>query len=704
MNRLHQNKKESNRHILATPKARSRSRQQHDLEVLNLVLNAAKFPKGCRDFTDALIIMAPDENAGDTWFYAQDYDLVKAISSSRNKEERRRILDRIRQQRRRANDWKDSRDEHGLLNAALFEVERDLEIEHIPAATQETSISKESRDLFRTRLRYRLPILKLIAKISETCTPRTSQKILQQTVNGVVEDFLREQRATRTESQTQRKQSIESQFNRGWAFLGKATNRLEILQKHDIAVEMLARTIPDDLVQILTEVISAKSLSEKILPVIAHVTETPHPTIPPTHEKRVVNLGIGQLRDEFISENFDQPETVGPTKRQIKYLSLYRVSIEGLTRAEASARIQEIKNQGIEPFATAAQMALLAKVRAEDNSFTISQASKRIDELVQVGAFTPSEWLTFSELERFDSRPSRSGQSELRFCCPSCGVDKPRDVQHQSLSLNTTAKLYWCHRCHIAGKLRDTAVGEVIAVGSVVGNKASTPESHHENGSQRVNKWGEWYRKARQIVGSPGARYLSGRGVSIEVANLADVKFGQWWTRNHELNRPEMFPAVVFGLRDGEGKLCAAQARAILSPTKRTGGAKREGIFFATPDVLNRAIIAICEAPVDALVLQTAGIPAIALCGTSWPVWLHEKLSGKEIIIATDADEAGDECARKLSLALADYAERVVRVRPSGAKDFAEIAEKFGIEAVVDQIEVVLSGTNLEHESEFLAA
>src|SRR5690349_6326479 len=60
---------------------RSRTTRQHDLEVFNLLLNAAGYPKGVRDFTDALMICVPENIDEERWFEVSDARLASTITT-----------------------------------------------------------------------------------------------------------------------------------------------------------------------------------------------------------------------------------------------------------------------------------------------------------------------------------------------------------------------------------------------------------------------------------------------------------------------------------------------------------------------------------------------------------------------------------------------------------------------------------------------
>jgi hypothetical protein len=70
--------------------------------------------------------------------------------------------------------------------------------------------------------------------------------------------------------------------------------------------------------------------------------------------------------------------------------------------------------------------------------------------------------------------------------------------------------------------------------------------------------------------------------------------------------------------------------------------------------------------------LRSAGVPAVALVGTSWPAWLRIKAGLRRVALAFDADEAGDRAAEKLDVELRSFGSKVERWRPEGAKDWNE--------------------------------
>lgn len=305
--------------------------------------------------------------------------------------------------------------------------------------------------------------------------------------------------------------------------------------------------------------------------------------------------------------------------------------------------------------------------------------------------------LTLDDLAQFDPRHPQA-TAERDCCCPLCGTAKRVDAAHRSLSYNAQSGLWSCHRCHARGRLRDfwperdpadPKRGRAGANRAAWGMRAVTPPPREiEPLSAWSPRLGPCVRRLE--ADCPGTRYLAGRGIPAPVAAAARVRYapgfgakadGGWRGR----------PAVVFPLRDFSPRpprLVACQGRYIdgkETPRMQTFGSRWAGCFatdgaFGTqspppsPGRENEdALLVVTEAPIDALSLATVGVPAIALCGCEgFPAWLASRLRqrGAPVVIAFDADEAGDAAAVKLTALLAASASRVVRLRPSGEKDW----------------------------------
>ncbi len=309
------------------------------------------------------------------------------------------------------------------------------------------------------------------------------------------------------------------------------------------------------------------------------------------------------------------------------------------------------------------------------------------------------EAVSLSQLEAHDPHPLRQG-SRARYLCPLSAEcrEKPRDNAHRSLSVETTTGVFYCHRCGEKGKLREfweerkdtkpfvkkTHLRPVAALVSRAIVKEIKPEK--KSGLKILRERMAAFAEA--FSGSPAEEYLAGRKISAEAARAAGCGYaGNWehWEKKSEewtlggTDRRAAFPVC-----DGEGKLVAVHTRAIdekhFNSSKITRGNKSLGVFHSSPEAFASPVIAICEGPVDALALQTCGVPAIAMIGTTGPAWLAEKLAGKAVMLATDADKAGDEAAMKLKFALQPRTKNIFRLRPLAAKDWAEELEIAGLE------------------------
>ena len=344
--------------------------------------------------------------------------------------------------------------------------------------------------------------------------------------------------------------------------------------------------------------------------------------------------------------------------------------------------------------------------------------------------------LSLADLNAFDpTAPKREG--ERRFLCPLCGMDKPRNAAHRSFCLNSNNGLYHCKRCNSRGCLKEfwrdklhpsrsqfkekkaqqlrqsfeietmptTPTVESRTVESrtteaPIGEKQTakaTPVS--VSASQEKNEAGaaEWQalwesREACQV----GARhhaaldYLARRGISLECARANEVCFVPNWYGKATLGFP---------FKNTEGEVVAIAGRALRDGglDKPASGPKKAGAFWAHAlgfGALDAALPAIilCEAPFDALSLAMAGYPALALGGINAPTWLHQKCAFRRVLLAFDADDAGDKAALNIGAHLASFGATCLRLPPQGAKDWNELLQKAGTEAIEELVAPIVSG------------
>jgi DNA primase len=270
--------------------------------------------------------------------------------------------------------------------------------------------------------------------------------------------------------------------------------------------------------------------------------------------------------------------------------------------------------------------------------------------------------LSVSELESFDERaPGGSGNRERRFCCPFCGSDKPRDAGHRSLCASLETGAYHCHRCDARGKLRDfwqerPKLSRNARALETTRRALRLPEVPPVKACDGAG-WRSNLSDLQPLEGTPGAVYLTGRGLSVDLCERARVRFAPSWFGR---------PAAVFPSRDAGGALIGAQGRYTDgrdTPKTRTVGSA--GVFL-TPFALSSEVLTITEAPIDALSLAMAGVPSVAVFGCNLPEWFHRLRAFPRVAIATDADEPGDKAATKWTARLESFGAQCFRLLPGG--------------------------------------
>ena len=313
-------------------------------------------------------------------------------------------------------------------------------------------------------------------------------------------------------------------------------------------------------------------------------------------------------------------------------------------------------------------------------------------------------------------------------CALSCGQGKPRDTAHRSLSLNTGSGLWRCYRCGERGKVREAweersplplrerarlglsqafalpAPIVPVAIASVAEAPAPEAAPIEPPAQPEVTPWKRELRALCPLDDirprrCPGAAYLRGRGLDVATAKASGARFSP-----NFMGRP----AIVFPLRgllrvsDGFGEVEVARpaSRALYGPLRgvharyvdgrdrpkaRTLGDKRESLF-ATADAFSPALPAliVTEAPLDALSLAACGYPAVAFCGTQPPMGLHRASAFRRVLLAFDADGAGERAADALAPVLESFGARCERLTPQGAKDWNEALCNDGRDALAD--------------------
>lgn len=304
--------------------------------------------------------------------------------------------------------------------------------------------------------------------------------------------------------------------------------------------------------------------------------------------------------------------------------------------------------------------------------------------------------LTLAEIDTFDPQGPPA-----RKWCPLCGDRKPKDAAHRSLSIDRATGLWKCFRCGASGQARefwadkplDSPRAKRAAIRAAFGSPsvptpppldqapvptppliAPPPIAPPEAASSPpTSDWKELWEQGLPLSGTPGELYLARRAIPNDVAGLAGVRWSTSWSKGG---------AVLFPIHNRQGELIAAQGRAVRSAAKITKGPKKEGAFLAPVAMTSGRVcgpfdaavpaVILTEAPIDALSVATCGFPALALCGTSGPAWLHLACGLRNVVLAFDADEPGDRAAEAIAARLDPYGTRCTRLRPEGFKDWNE--------------------------------
>lgn len=183
--------------------------------------------------------------------------------------------------------------------------------------------------------------------------------------------------------------------------------------------------------------------------------------------------------------------------------------------------------------------------------------------------------------------------------------------------------------------------------------------------------WRRVWRNSTRLRGTPGEIFLERRGIFTRFTEISGVRFSAAWYGR---------PAVLFPVNDHGGSLVAISGRFVdRGRCLKTQSAGRTSLgVFSSLNALESAVIAVVEGPIDALSLALCGLSAIAINGTSWAEWLPKAIASKSVFVATDADDAGEEAAERLTEELSSFDCRLLRLRPHIGKDWNDTLVRQG--------------------------
>lgn len=150
--------------------------------------------------------------------------------------------------------------------------------------------------------------------------------------------------------------------------------------------------------------------------------------------------------------------------------------------------------------------------------------------------------------------------------------------------------------------------------------------------------------RAMSLAGTPGQAYVERRGIPLEVAHAAGVRFDPDFAGR---------PAVLVALHNQEGGLISVHGR-YLETVRGQGKMLTIGAGGGVVSVLGgwqAAPLVLVEGLFDALSLATCGLSCVATIGR-WAPWLPQITAHRTVWAAFDANRPGErEVAR--------YAERL---------------------------------------------
>jgi len=375
-------------------KPRKRSTQaQHEIEILKLLLSATNAPR-CDDYLTALYIVR-DEAGADGVLRITDRRLAQAIACGGNGRTHWQAIEAtrraIRAERQALNRWQDSRDDEGVQNPLLVEYVREF-----------NQGEKKNHSIYKS-----LPFIDLIERVAAITKPTTNRKELKRAVLSVLDEYASEQNLRGWKKPKERKATPEAELSRALALIAKVCGSEAMRSGEAGAVRLLRDALAKadktkiDSAQICTFFAHAGSanfpalntltdpgcdklcntldtenltafectdddssgdfVTYKIKPYVTK-SEASAPVDSQTDLAHAVLPDAGELVSmaAFLASNpvYRQPDTERrtsePTAKQVRTLKLFRAYETGMTLADASARISELRANNTEPFATPA--------------------------------------------------------------------------------------------------------------------------------------------------------------------------------------------------------------------------------------------------------------------------------------------------------------------------------------------------------------
>jgi 5S rRNA maturation endonuclease (ribonuclease M5) len=139
---------------------------------------------------------------------------------------------------------------------------------------------------------------------------------------------------------------------------------------------------------------------------------------------------------------------------------------------------------------------------------------------------------------------------------------------------------------------------------------------------------------------------------------------------------------LAVALRDAEGRVVAIQVRRIDDQDDGSGkwrvhGKSSLGCFGDPTLIRSCNCVLVTEGLSDFLAASAAQLPGVVVLGVAGvkatTALLGLQLKGKRVLVATDADEAGETCAVEVSKRFTAQGAKVIRALPTQGKDLADM-------------------------------
>ena len=258
--------------------------------------------------------------------------------------------------------------------------------------------------------------------------------------------------------------------------------------------------------------------------------------------------------------------------------------------------------------------------------------------------------------------PERSQNAMVK--CPLHGE------QHASMSIDLDRGLWVCFACGEKGGLNRLArlLDKELNEGEVlIRSMEAAVTSGYEEPPDFTPLADNYYREAQTFHPKPLAQYFLQRGLHASVWH--HFRLG-WDAGRQRISMPYYDEETVIGIK----------YRGLDGSKTSEKGSKR--YIYNVNDARGRGTVILCEGESDTHAVYShltrlglgdtvgaVGFPGVSASRSNWELYSLEFMWAKKVIVAYDADEAGDKGA---DIVLSVLDDRGVRFRPKLGKDMAE--------------------------------